>query len=167
MARMDTELYCDESDLHVSNLRVDDGDVRKYIESASDEMDSHLSKIYVTPLPYSTTDSSQLRATSLILKQICSELASGRLVLGAAGSKQDSQVHAYGRWLVERALGRLEEIVSGEVVLEGTGVIPVEGNGVPVGPLVSNTFDSQVDAFYNKQRSPFVDPKHKLAYGGY
>lgn len=167
MARMDTELYCDESDLHVGNLRVDEGELRNYIENASDEMDSHLSQLYVTPLPYSTTDSGQLRRTSLILKQICSELASGRAILGMAGSKQDTQVHAYGRWLVERALSRLGEVTSGEIVLEGNGITRVDQDATPSGPLVSNMFESQVDAFYNKNRSPFTNPKHNLAYGGY
>lgn len=168
MARIDNELYCDVNDMQLGNLRMEDTERRPFIEKASDEMDSHLSALYVTPLPYSTADSGQLRRTSLILNQICSELSSGRAILGAAGSKQDTQVHAYGRWLIERALARLKQITDGEIVLEGTGVTPVDQPGDKHGgPLVSNIFDSQVEAFYGgRQKSrPFMDPRHGLAYG--
>lgn len=164
MARMESELYCEIGDLQIGNLRADEPELRKYIEKASDEIDSYLSKLYVTPLPYSTADSGQLRRTSLILNQICAELASGRAILGMAGSKQDTQVHAYGRWLIERAMNRLSAIESGEIVLDGTGVVPIQETR-PAGPLVSNRFESQVDLFYNRQRPPFYNGKNKLAYG--
>lgn len=166
MARIDGDLYCEVGDLHFGNLRAEDVNRRHYIERASDEMDSHLSALYVTPLPSSTADSGQLRRTSLILNQICSELASGRAILGMAGSKQDSQVHAYGRWLVERALARIQEILSGDIILEGVGVTPIPQPGGRSGPLVSSRFESQVDAFYGRHNTrPFENPMHKLAYG--
>ena len=159
---MESELYCSIDELKMGSLRMDDAVKRQYIEKASDEMDASLSAIYVTPLPYSTADSGQLRRTSLILNQICTELATGRAILGEAGSKQDTQVHAYGRWLVERAQKNLDRVLSNEIKLEGTGVVRVDQSSKTAGPLVTNRFESQVDAFYNK-RKPH-DP-HSMIYG--
>lgn len=161
MARMESELYCSIDELKLGSVRMDDSVKRKYIEKASDEIDASLSAIYVTPLPYSTADSGQLRRTSLILNQICTELATGRAILGEAASSQGDRIHAYGKWLVERALKNIDKILSGELKLEGTGVVPVETNKV-AGPLVSNMFESQVGAFYGG-RNPH-DP-NRLAYG--
>lgn len=163
MARMEAELYCAVDELMIGDARMDEPVKKHYIEKASDEIDSYLSSIYVTPLPYSTADSGQLRRTSLILNQVCTELASGRAILGAAGSKQDDQVHAYGRWLVDRAHKRLDKIMSGEVKLDGTGVVRVDQSSKTQGPLVSNMFESQVGLFYG-QRPGFANP-HPLAYG--
>lgn len=158
---MESDLYCSNEELTLGDVRMDDAIKRKYIEAASDEIDSRLSDIYVTPLPYSTADSGQLRRTSLILNQICTELATGRAILGAAGSKQSDQVHAYGRWLVDRAHKNLDKIMSGEIKLEGTGVVRVDKSGKVGGPLVSNTFESQVGLFYGARKG---DP-NPLAYG--
>lgn len=162
MARMEAELYCDTDELMIGDARMDESIKKHYIEKASDEIDAALSAIYVTPLPYSTADSGQLRRTSLILNQICTELASGRAILGAAGSKQADQVHAYGRWLIERALRNIDKILSGEVKLEGTGVVRVDQSSKIAGPLVTNRFPSQVAAFYGR---PGVNPRNPLAYG--
>lgn len=161
MARMETELYCSIDELKLGSIRMDDDVKRAYIEKASDEMDASLSAIYVTPLPYSTADSGQLRRTSLVLNQICTELATGRAILGEAGSKQSDQVHAYGRWLVERAQKNLDRIMSGEIKLEGTGVVRVDQSNKVAGPLVSNMFDSQVAAFYGPRKGDC----NPLAYG--
>lgn len=161
MARMESELYCSVDEMTLGDVRMDESIKRQYIEKASDEIDSHLAEIYVTPLPYSTADSGQLRRTSLVLNQVCIGLATGRAILGQAGSKQSDQVHAYGRWLVERALKSLQRIVDGEITLEGTGVLKVDKSNKVSGPLVSNMFESQVARFYGGR----AGEPNPLAYG--
>lgn len=166
MARVESEMYCSEDELQFGKLRVqvEERDKSHYIEKASDEIDSHISVRYETPIAVNINAGGGRRTTSLILNQICAELASGRLLVASAASAQDSQVHAYGRWLIERALARVQQIVDGDLELPDVPPAPeLEANTAPHGPLVINTGpyggESQVNKFYDTFQPRGIAPR--------
>lgn len=166
MARVENEMYCTPSELQFGNLRVqlEDKDKAHYIEKASDEIDSHISSRYETPVSVNINSGGGRRVASLILNQICAELASGRLLVSHAAGAQDRQVHAYGQWLIERALGRVQQIVDGELELPDVPPAPdVEVGRPPRGPLVVNTGpfrgESQVNAYYDTFHPNGIAPR--------
>lgn len=171
MARVESEMYCTPRELQFGKLRVqvDDTDKPHYIEKASDEIDSHISVRYETPISVNINSDGGRRVSSLILNQICAELASGRLLVASAASSQDSQVHAYGRWLIERALGRVHQIVDGVLDLpEVEPAVELEGKVIPHGPFVVNTGpfggESQVNRYYDTFHPRGIAPRGQWYY---
>lgn len=166
MARVESEMYCVTEELQFGNLKVqvEEGDKEHYIEKASDEIDSYISSRYETPISVNISASGSRRVASLVLNQICSELASGRMILSYAATAQDNQVHAYGRWLIERALDRVYRIVDGDLELPDVPYADgTESERPPRGPIVINTGpfggESQVGKYYDTFRPGGIAPR--------
>lgn len=122
-------------------------DPEKYVQDASDEIDTQLGFVYEVPI-VATEGVTLPRPVTLLLKRINNLIASGRVIMAAAGATQDSDVNAYGRSLVAEGQAALASIAKGIIVLEGAKRLPDEGQET-VGPRISNAeVASNVDAFY-------------------
>lgn len=104
--------YSVEADLLLGDLLLPAGyDKERWVDLASDEMDSRLGFIYTIPLTETTA------TEDLLLRDINNKIASGRLILAQAIGGEDSSEHAYGRALLEDGLASLKAIVMGDVDL--------------------------------------------------
>ena len=150
--------YSDVTDLLVGDIRINSAlDPQKYVQDASDEVDSIIGFRYATPVDM-TDPGTVSRPARLLLKRVANFLATGRLIIAAAASGEDKQLHAYGKSLVDQALYCLKEIAAGEILLPGaapaTDVSPIIS-----GPLIYNKDKtSNVDDFYDKILAP-EDPQ--------
>ncbi len=141
--------YCTQADLTLRNLNLPPGyDVSRRIEQASEEIDSMIGIVYVTPVSLSETGPTP-RHVSLTIKRICSALATGNIILELDVAGEESQLHAYGASLVSEARLMLRSIVDGSFVLEGVehrNQTETSGNA----PLFYNPDEnSNVDSFYS------------------
>lgn len=141
--------YCDVADLLLGDLPVPEN-AAKYVQDATDEIDSKIGLRYKTPIVISGEENDAgKRATKLLLKRICSWLASGRIILAFAVSQEIQFQHAYGRSLVDEATAALNAIASGDVILYGVEPIDPNNKG-STGPIINNIdAESNVEAFYN------------------
>jgi phage gp36-like protein len=128
-------------------------DPQKFVNDATDEIDSKIGHIYATPIDV-TDPTDVARHSVLLLKRINNFLATGRYILARAAGDEDSQINAYGRSLIEEALLAIQAIVDGTIVLEGA-VEEGDGSGAGDGPSITN-YDtiSAVDAFYERVMVP-------------
>jgi hypothetical protein len=137
-----------------------------FITAASSEIDAKLGFIYATPFILSGGGAMPLHQAKLI-EDICIKLASGRIILAATSTMEQSTIHAYGASLVRDAQVSLMAIANGEVNLAVT-MVDSEGNPRPPGsnpedddplayvPSASNRdSDSAVEAF---ERNFMQDP---------
>lgn len=139
--------YSEVADLLVGDVTIGGGiDRDKFVQSATEEIDSRLGFIYVLPL--TPSPSSHI---ALLLKRCANLIASGRLFMAIAAGSEDNAVHAYGESLLREGQSILESIACGQVDLGVTKVtVQSEGNA----PSITNVDDgSPFDAFYN-----FVTP---------
>lgn len=144
--------YCATSDLLTGSIPTPSYlDPDKFVQDAADEIDSHLGFVYGTPFDVSDNPGNELvRPARLLLKRLNVWLASGRLLLAAASSGEDDNLHAYAKSLVDGALATLEKINTGEILLEGAKTL-VDQTVAPRGPMWSNPdLESAVDAFYSQ-----------------
>jgi hypothetical protein len=131
-------------------------DAVKYVEDASDEIDSKLALRYQTPVV--VADIPENRMTTLLLKRINNWLASGRLICAKAASAELPSVHAYGMNLIKDATAALDAIASGQMPLPGATLLDSTDIGRS-GPIVSNLDpESNVEAFYAMTQNPPVIP---------
>lgn len=93
-----------ESDLLLGDLETGHLDKTQYLEFAEDEIVSHLGITYALPLPTLSAHN------QLTLKVLQARLASGRLLLAMAAGGEDSELHAYGRHLVEMGMSDLYRV---------------------------------------------------------
>lgn len=130
-------------------------DPEKYVQDATDEIDSAIGARYVTPVDVDD-NSPVARHSRLLLKRINNWLASGRMILAVATPTEHSQVHAYGRSLIRDALAALELIRTGQVDLEGAQ--PAEGatQGDPMPTTINSDAVSAVDSFEQRFMGPGV-----------
>lgn len=129
-------------------------DPEKYVQDAADEIDTQLGFVYETPIAPEEGSSALPKPVSLLLKRINNLIASGRVIMAAAGPTQDSAVNAYGRSLVTEGQAALASIARGAIVLEGAKRLPDEGLET-TGPRISNAeVGSNVDAFYGAYTPP-------------
>lgn len=146
--------YADSVDLLTGSIPVPAYvDKAQALKDASDEVDSYLASAYVTPIvlaPAPAEGPDEFRQTRLILKRITAQLASGRIITAAAAGGEDTDVHAYGRMLMNDALTALRKLATGEPALPGA--VPVERTEEQKNlPIVTNGDPySLVDAFYEK-----------------
>lgn len=119
----------------------------KYVNDASDEIDSKLGLRYVTPIVVS--DDVANRSTKLLLKRIANFLASGRLILALASPQEVQFQNAYARDLVNSATAALDAISSGDVPLPGATYLDTTDLGTS-GPIINNLdAASNVESFYD------------------
>lgn len=149
--------YSSKDDLLLGNIPLPvSADPERYVDDASDEVDSIIGFRYATPVDM-TEPGPVARPARLLLKRVANFLASGRLLLAVAAGSEDRQLHAYGNSLVQQALYCLKEIAEGEIILPGalpsTDVSPIQ-----TGPLIYNKdVSSNVDDFYDKIVCPESD----------
>lgn len=141
--------YCTVDDLLTGNIPSHDYiDELAFVNNAADEINAALATMYVIPVV--VTAIAQYAATPLILKSINAKLASGRIIMAAAASAEQTEVQAYALYLVTQALEQLKQITDGSYVLPGAPQVIAPGSDTaPV--LVSNVdAESQVEAFYGR-----------------
>lgn len=138
-------IYSEEGDLLIGDLPLGSAyPPAKFLEAASDEIDSYLGRVYDVPID--TTESEVVRLT---LKRINNWLASGRLIMSVATAGQDSELHAYGWSLVKQAMDEIQMILTGDLDLPGLDVINTGSIESGSGPMVQNVDSvSRVDDFY-------------------
>lgn len=152
--------YCTDNDLLISsNLPIPSGMSKvKYVQDAADEINLRLAQRYSVPVVFGTVEEqAKYAATSLLLKQLNTHLATGRLVMAMDARGENESLHAYGASLVAGALELIKQILAGEINLEGAK--PVNGDAATdVGtsrPMISNLDPfSQVEAFYGMAQRP-------------
>ena len=128
-------------------------DPQKYVTDASDEIDSFIGHIYVTPVDVTEVGTTS-RPARLLLKRINNWLASGRLLMAASAGNQKLEINAYAEHLVREATQALNAIASGDVVLAGAIRLVTEEE-VATGPLIHNVdAESNVEAFYDRIANP-------------
>lgn len=129
-------------------------DPAKYVADASDEVDSFIGHIYVTPVDV-TESGPTSRPARLLLKRIANWLATGRLLMAAAAGNQKLEINAYAAELTRNATEALNAIASGEVPLIGAPRLTTDDETDFTGPQISNLdSESNVEAFYNRIANP-------------
>lgn len=165
-------VYCRLEDLLKGDLDLPRymGDGSQFVNRAAEDIDSHIGHIYSTPITVDTNDP-RTRPTFLILKRINSLLASGRMMLDLAAAGETTELHAYGRSLVQEALSLLEKIANSEIVLYGAernDPTPEDSTEFS-GPAIKNADSySLVQAFYERYNPNLgYDPVGTIGpYGG-
>ena len=127
--------YCEVEDLLIGQMagrlppQVVPDD---FIEAASAEIDGILGFMYVTPFVMEGENTLPLQQVKLI-KTTCAKLASGRIMLAATSTMEQSTIHAYAASLVSDANRTLTVIANGEVNLAAP-MVDSEGNPRPDAP---------------------------------
>jgi phage gp36-like protein len=138
-------------------------DPAKYVSDASDEVDSFIGHIYVTPVDVTEMGPTS-RPARLLLKRIANWLASGRLLMAASAGNQKLEINAYANTLVADATRALEAVASGDVPLIGAPLLPSEDETQTTGPQIYNVdAESNVEAFYDRIANPhyhFLFPRN-------
>lgn len=120
-------------------------DKGKFVQDATDEIDSVIGSRYATPVNMS--DSGPVaRHSRLLLKRINVHLSTGRMILAVASATEQSSVHAYGARLVRDAVVALNKIADGTVLLVGAPLVEGQIEG-QAGPSAYQPDESAVDAF--------------------
>jgi hypothetical protein len=131
--------------------QIDQG---QYIQNAADEIDICMSKKFETPIVLDVNANPAQRPLQLLLKQINAQIATGRMLLAATLSKEDTVLNAYGYSLLQGGLKNLENLESGETLYPG--MIPLPGQDDTSARVLVGNQDSRsgVDAFYASQGIP-------------
>lgn len=149
--------YCTVDDLLIrSDLTLPSGiDAQKYVNDAADEIDSRIGLLYRTPVKIATEDLEKYRTTLLMLKSINAQLATGRIIMSISSPSENSELDAYGNYLVREANTRINQIANRNYILEGAA----PNENTPEESTVSRTMiynldpDSSIESFYD-----FVNP---------
>jgi hypothetical protein len=150
--------YSEETDLLTGNIPTPAYlSPQKYINDAADEIDSKLGFIYKTPVDLATDAEHPVpRPVRLLLKRLNNFLATGRLLMAVDAGGERTQVHAYGKQLVDDALLTLNMIAEGKLELTDTPKLDgTDGELKVTAPLISNLdAESNVEAFYDRIANP-------------
>lgn len=149
--------YSEIRDLLLGELSAPENEKTiKYVQDATDEVDSKLGFLYVTPIVIDPNG--EFRASVLLLKRIANYLASGRLILANAASREEQFLNAYGESLLKEALLALDALASGTMPLPGATPLNPDDKGTS-GPIVNNLDQqSNVESFYAFATDP--NPRH-------
>lgn len=160
--------YCVQADLLLGEIPTPSYmDVLKYIDNASEEVDVALGQLYTTPIE--VVEIAQNKPTTLFLKQVTAKLATGRIIMAAATGKQDIEVNAYGKYLIDEAWGAIANVLSGNYVLPGATQIDAPASDVGGVRLKNVDAISQVEGFYNQvqaQPVPYSTPGYPEGWLG-
>ncbi len=152
--------WATNDDLLLGDTQFDSGDWDRYLRDAETEILIHLAQYYELPIP----DNDQLpERIFMLLRQIQSRLASGRLILAYALSQgqADESLNAYGRYLIDDALGDLVELGSQIPIPGATAAINPDATSVDndLRPSITQIESaSPVEAFANYTSNQSVDP---------
>ncbi|ADD80801.1 gp015 [Rhodococcus phage ReqiDocB7] len=153
--------YCEPADLLLSGQKMIAGTPEQYIAMASDEIDAFIGHLYRTPIMVNVLDAEK-RQDSLVLKGVCSQLATGRYLTGASSGGEQSRTHAYGEYLLRFAYNRLKQIASGAIELTSAEKIPqMEEDKTLRGPIIMQKHEvSLVDGYYDTfNPEGFISPR--------
>lgn len=153
--------YCAVSDILTGDLPLPTYlSPIKFVEDAADEIDSMIGFRYTIPVDVSAT--STVKAPGiLLLKRLNSHIATGRLLMAADQSGEETDVHKYALFLLQSALTTLQNISDGVVTLPGAGTAPVDPNNPQTVPLLYNKdIESGVEAFYDRVANPWYPVTH-------
>lgn len=141
--------YSGTNDIRLGDIPLPYGiDKAKLVKDAADEIDSFIGFRYQTPINMNE-NGPVARPARLLLKRISSALTTGRIVIEAAASAEDNQLHAYGARLLREAHEALRSISKGDLDLDGATPMTEESERVR-GPLIYNEDPrSNVEAFYD------------------
>lgn len=118
--------YCEIEDLQLGQLATrlpPEVDAQQYIDDASDHIDARLGFSYVTP--FITEGVNALPSNQIkLLRGIASKRASGRIILAVTIATEDSNVQAYGLWLLQEADLELKAVQDGAVLLSAPRLDP-------------------------------------------
>lgn len=144
--------YSEVADLILGDI-PEPKDAIRWVQDATDEIDSKLGMRFVTPIVIDETVVAY-RATILLLKRINNWLASGRLIVSKAASGEMQQLNAYGAYLLTQGEAALNELVKGDLPLPG--LTPLESDDVGAsGPIIGNVdAQSNVESFYTFVTTP-------------
>lgn len=141
--------YCTSTDLQLGNFVMPrfltaDGQ----IQLAADEINGQLGQRYKLPIVFDPQDPSQF-ADTLLLKTTCAKLATGNIFLAAAGGGSDVTMHAYGNYLVRNAREIIQQIVSGDIIINTTQLNAGSATRVTAPVIINKDAESAVDNFYD------------------
>lgn len=113
-------------------------DRQKFINDASDEIDSKLGWLYVIPLEPISPATSLPGYQLLTLKGINNKLASGRIILTLDIASEGTTLHAYGWQLIREAREELIYLANGEAQLAAIRTSPNTTTGLDKIPAIKN-----------------------------
>lgn len=158
--------YCELNDLRKGDLPLPSfmADGSQFLVGAAQEIDAQLGHIYQTPFIVDPPDSTMKRPAVLLLRKINWLIGSGRLILDLAASGENTELHAYGKRMLDEGMLLLMQIANGEIILSGAPFLePEEGEteeGIFTGPIVVNEDEqSLVQGFYD--RFNYTQPWHQ------
>jgi phage gp36-like protein len=141
--------YCEANDLIVGDIAGLEPLKQRFIDAATDEMDAMIGFVYLLPLSGLSTH------VTLLLKSICSQLASGRLLTSQSAASEDQSTHSYGKSLIDSATAQLWSIRNGQTALGALKVTSAASGGNA--PSIGQTDSvSAVDAFYDYVSNPLT-----------
>lgn len=144
--------YSETGDMLLGDLPTPK-DAEKFVQDATDEIDSKLGFRYVIPIVVDETVPAN-KATPLLLKRIANHLASGRLICAKAASASQQEVNQYGLSLIASASEALAQLVAGDMTLPGAAFLEATDTGQS-GPIISNLDpQSNVESFYGMVTTP-------------
>lgn len=116
--------YCEVTDLLIKDFTLAPGQTYdEWVDRAADEMHAFLGYRYVIPIVPNATSATLSQHDQLVLKRINILLASGRFYLAHASNDERDRLHAYGRSLVNEAIGALTALRDGKVDLSSAQVL--------------------------------------------
>ncbi len=153
--------YCTDVDLLLTqNLPMPTGlSKAKFVQDAADEINTQIGSLYKTPVTFDTAeDQEKYAVTMTFLKQLNARLATGRLIMALDAAGQNSQLHAYGLFLLKEVKDILQQIKDRDIILEGA---PVNSNdphelGAPGPKVFQLDAFSGVEAFYGIVQNPLI-----------
>lgn len=158
--------YCEPTDLILGDTRLPTSiNAQEFVNEAADEIDAAIGYYYITPIV--VDDNPVNRPTTLLLKTINRWLASGRLILTLSRTGEDNTLDALGKYYVNMAVARINDICSNKITL--IGAQQTDQADSFKGPVIANAEPvSLVDAFYGHFNTPSIGyplPPDSRAYG--
>lgn len=134
--------YSGKSDLLIGDTTIGGGlDAQKFVQDATDEINSRIGAIYTLPLGATPEH------ITLTLKRCANLIASGRLLLAVGAGGEDLALHAYGESLVREGQAILDAIANGQIEL-GVDKVPTQTEG-NAPSIINQDSASGVEAFYD------------------
>lgn len=142
-----------------SHLKISsDVVVKDYREEAYNEINMRISNLYVIPI-----DSTDTNDTAY-LKAIESRLAAGNILIAVSTVDELEDVHEYGKFLIEQAFNKIDELIKQTVILKGaTKDTDKSDNLIDAGKLQGSaadehsTFDRPISGIENDAVEGVVD----------
>ena len=167
--------YCTSADLdqYLGKIPVASGlNKDTFIDRAADEIHLRAAGIYKVPIEIkSSVDSVTSGVTTNILKLWNAKLAAGYLILAASITQENTEVHDYGKMLVDTTIEELERMKKQELVLVGAtaDTTPTDDLARPTKSLISSPDGTETalddDSFFNRPYKQIGDKDYEVEGG--